>query len=247
MKRLVVVFLSLSIALGGICNAAVSSQFSKNNPDIQKYEYARSFIASLTYIKSVHERWHKSSPTKDFKGAKDVTLMRGFLSYLIKDNADLRIAKNYLAPYLESKNALIRKSADMFIMGCITVIAINDKEKQIWDQWNAVKANGLGTRKNETAFLDAQEDLALKRKEAFKNIIQSSALLTKILRSAQNENEKGKLLAINDIQRKKLIKSLDEVGRSNLDWGLKPGQTFQEASVALLREILEDPIYKSLP
>ena len=233
--------------LGGICHAVPPSEFVQNNPDIQKYEYARSFISSLNYIKAVYERWHRSSPTKDFKGVKDVTLMRGFLSYLIKDNSDLRIAKNYLKTYLESKNALIRKSADMFILGCNTVIAINDKEKQIWDQWNAIKGSGLGTRKNETAFLNAQVELALKRKEAFKNIIGSSVLLTKVLRSVQNKDEKGVLLAINAVQRKKLLKSLDEVGKTNLDWGLKAGQTFQEASVAVIREILEDPIYKSMP
>lgn len=223
------------------------SVFAKNNPDVGKYEYARSFIASLTYIKEVRERWHKSTPVKDFKGADDVTLMRGFLSYIIKDNADLRIAKNYLVPYLNSSNALIKKSADTFILGCNTIIAINDKEKQIWDQWNAIKANNLGNRKNETAFLNAQEELALKRKEASKKIIQASILLSKILRSEKNDNEKGKLLAITDAQRKKLNKSLDQLEKENLDWGLKPGQTFQQASVAVIREILEDPIYKTIP
>ena len=72
-------------------------------------------------------------------------------------------------------------------------------------------------------------------------------MLTKILRSASNVDEKGKQLAITAVQRKRLLKSLDEVGKTNLDWGLKPGQTFQQASVAVIREILEDPIYKSLP
>ncbi len=247
MKRIVLLLLSFSLILGGKSFAAPLSEFAQKNPDIQKYEYARSFIASLNYIKAVHERWHRSSPTKDLKGAKDVTVMRGFVAYLIKDNADLRIAKNYLSSYLEAQNVMIRKSADMFILGCNTIIAINDKEKQIWDQWNAVKGSGLGTRKNETAFLNAQVDLALKRKDAFKHIIGSGVLLTKILRSDQNKDEKGKLLAINAVQRKKLLKGLDDVGKTNLDWGLKPGQTFQEATVAVIRELLEDPIYKSLP
>ena len=247
MKQIAFFFLSFSLLLGGVSYAVPASEFAKNNPDIQKYEYVRSFIAALVYIKAVHERWHRSSPVKDLKGAKDVTVMRGFLSYLIKDNADLRVAKNYIAPYLNSPNALIKKSADSFIVGCNTVIGINDKEKQIWDQWNAIKSTGLGSRKNETAFLDAQVELALKRKEAFKNIIAASVMLTKILRSASNVDEKGKQLAITAVQRKRLLKSLDEVGKTNLDWGLKPGQTFHQASVAVLREILEDPIYKSLP
>lgn len=238
--------LGVSIAFTQVCYGLPQSEFSKNNPDVQKYEYARSFIASLTYIKSVQERWRRSDPAKKYQGSKDVTLMRGFLSYLIKDNADLRVAKNYLVPYLQSSNALIRKSADTFILGCNTVIAINDKEKEIWDQWNAIKANDFGTRANETAFLNAQEALALKRKEAYKHIIQSSILLSKVLRSERNKDENGKLLAISEVQRQKLIKNLDEVGRKNLDWGLKPGQSFQQASVAIIREILEDPIYKSL-
>lgn len=245
MRKILSLLLGVSIALTNVCYGLPQSEFSRNNPDVQKYEYARSFIASLTYIKSVHERWHRSDPAKKYEGSKDVTLMRGFLSYLIKDNTDLRVAKNYLVSYLQSPNSLIRKSADTFILGCNTVIAINDKEKEIWDQWNAVKANNLGTRTNETAFLNAQEELALKRKEAFKLIIQSSLLLSKVLRSERNKDENGKLLAITDTQRQKLIKYLDEIGRKNLDWGLKPGQSFQQASVAIIREILEDPIYKS--
>lgn len=247
MKRKAFVLLSLLLAYSGISQAANQSPFAKNNPDVQKYEYARSFIASLNYIKAVHERWKKSSPAKELKGSKDVTVMRGFLAYIIKDNADMRIAKNYLSDYLQSRNALIRKSADMFILGCNTVIAINNKEKEIWDQWNAIKANGFGTRKNETAFLNTQEQLAVKRKVAFNQMITASVLVTKILRSEKNKDEHGMLLAINADQRKRLIKALDEVGRANLDWGLKPGQTFQEASVAVIREILEDPIYQSLP
>ena len=246
MKRFGFLLFFLFFIISGV-SVSAASNFAQMNPDVQKYEYARSFIASLKYIKAVHERWHKSNPSKDLKGSKDITLMRGYLSYLIKDNADLRISKNYLTAYLESPNALIRKSADMYILGCNTVIAINDKEKQIWDQWNAVKSNGLGTRRNETAFLDSQEILALKRKEAFKYIIRASIMLTKIIRSDKNKDESGKILAIKSDERKKLLKSLDDIGKANLDWGLKPGQSFQEASVSVIREILEDPIYKTLP
>ena len=132
------------------------------------------------------------------------------------------------------------------MLGCIHVIAVNDKEKQLWDQWNAVKSSGYGTRKNETAFLNAQQELAMKRKDGFNEIIRSSVLLTKVLRSSRNKDEDGLLLAVTAAQRKKLLALLNALNRDNLDWGLKPGQDFKTACVAVIREILEDPIYKPM-
>ncbi len=221
---------------------AVLGNFQKNNPDIGKYEFVRSYISALTYLKNVNERWKKTDGRRVFKGS-DITIMRGYVSYLIKDNTDLRIAKNYFSKYLKSANHLIRKVADSFTVACMRLIAINEKEKSIWDQWYAVKGNGLATRANETAFLNAQQELALLRRDAQKSIVEATVLLTTVLKSEHNQNERGRLLAITAKQREKLLKYLDDVGKENLDWGLKPGQDHVQASIAVLREILEDSIY----
>jgi len=86
----------------------------------------------------------------------------------------------------------------------------------------------------------------LQRKEADKNIIQASILLTKVLASDKNVNGRGHLLAITAQQRQKLLDKLDSFGSDNLDWGLKTGQSTLEGSVAVIREVLEDSLWVSI-
>ena len=224
---------------------SLTSEFKKNNPDGGKYEFARSYISALGHIEAIDRRWKKTSFKKSPAG-NDVKIMRGYVSNLVKDNADLRIAKNFLDKYLRSPNHLIQKTADMFIGACIIQIAINEKEKQIWDQWYAVKSNKLDTAANERAFVKAQRELALKRKDANTIIVEASILMTKVLKSEHNADDKGHVLALTDRQRRQLLAYLDDFGKKYLDWGLKSGQTHLEAAVAVIREVLEDSIYTTL-
>ena len=85
--------------------------------------------------------------------------------------------------------------------------------------------------------------MELRRKEADKEIIQASIFMTKVLISDKNKDGKGHRLAITAQQRQKLLDKLDSFGRDTLDWGLKPGQSTLEASVAIIREVLEDPVF----
>ena len=71
-------------------------------------------------------------------------------------------------------------------------------------------------------------------------------MMTKVLISDKNKNGKGHWLAITAQQRQKLLDKLDSFGGDNLDWGLKPGQTTLEGSIAVIREILEDSIWISI-
>jgi hypothetical protein len=230
------------LSFSGPLSAAQPTPFQKSNPDIGKFEFARSYISALGYINSVDQRWKTNSPKKMYAG-DDVRIMRGFVALLIKDNMDLRIAKNFLSKYLKAQNPFIRKTTDIFMAACSTQIAINDKEKEIWDQWYAVKSNNMATAANQKAFVQAEEELALKRKESGKKIVEASVLWTKVVRSARNTNDNGKILAVTKDQRRQLLKHLDEFGKSVLDWGLKPGQNYAQASIAVLREILEDSLY----
>jgi hypothetical protein len=244
MKRRLV-FMAMALYALYAQPALASPEFKRYNPDIGKYEFARSYISALRYVHAINARWKKSPPKKKFTGS-DLNLMRGYVSYLVRDNADLRIAKNFLTKYLEAPSPLIRKVADMFISSCNTVIAINDKEKEIWDQWYAIKENKKASRANETAFLDAQEQLAFKRKTAYRTMIETSVLLTVVLKSDRNADQKGHVLALTAKQREKLLAHLDEYGRDVMDWGLKLGQDHVRASIAVLREVLEDTIYTTL-
>lgn len=246
MRRvLLIAIFGFFLSLNPSYSASPASTFKLNNPDVGKYEFSRSYISALGYLNVINERWKKSSPKNVYAG-DDIKIMRGYVAYLIKDNADLRIAKNYLIKYLASRNILIRKTADTFIAACQTEIAINDQERAIWDQWFAVKSNNLDSRVNEKAFLKTQEQLSLDRKVARRGVIEASVLLTKVLRSELNANEKGKILAVNTKDRAKLLDYLEGYGSEMIAWGLKPGQDYVQASVAIIREVLEDSIYKSI-
>jgi hypothetical protein len=211
------------------------SDFQKNNPDVRKYEFARSYITALGYLKAIDDRWNKK-----------VKVIRASVNDLAEDNADLRIFKNYLVKYQDSPNGLIRKITNTVVTATGREIAVNDDEKTLWEEWYDLNKAGHATRPKEVDFVKAQHALALRRKEADKDIVQTSVLLTKVLMSDKNADSHGRRLAITSQQRQKLLDKLDSFGRDTLDWGLKPGQRTLEASIAAIREVLEDSIWISI-
>ncbi len=244
MKHKVIFFyfgiLILSLFLG--VQVFADSEFKKNNPDGLKYEFARSYISALNYFYRINERWSKNPPKKKFKG-DDFKIIRGSIEYLVQDNLDLRVAKNYMMKYLESPNLLIRKVSDMMIVSCDKDIALNNQAKNLWQDWFKHKpVSGVKTEE-EKNFIKAQRGLEIQRKENDKSIIQASILMTKVLLSQNNANDKGHLLVISQKERYKLLDDLDVYGKQVLDWGLKSGQSTLDASIAVIREVLEDPVY----
>lgn len=226
-------------------SAHASDDFGKNNPDVKKYEFARSYITALSYMKDIYERWNKDAPKKLFTQKKYI-MIKATLNDLALDNSDLRIIKSYLLKYLTSPNMLMRKVADMVVVSTDRNIAINNGEKVLWGRWYDLMAAGQATRPKEINFVKAQHNLELRRKEADKDIVRASVLMTKVLLSDKNKNGKGHLLAITAHQRQALLDKLDSFASDTLDWGLKPGQRTLEGSIAVIREILEDSIWISI-
>ena len=196
-------------------------------------------------MKDINDRWDKDAPKKLFADQKNKMIL-ATLNDLALDNSDLRIIKHYLLKYLVSPNMLMRKVADMVVVSTSREIAINSEEKELWEKWYDINSAGQATRPKEIDFVKTQHFLELRRKEADKNIIQASVLMTKVLVSDKNENGKGHRLAITAQQRQKLLDKLDSFGNDNLDWGLKSGQRTLEGSIAVIREILEDSIWISI-
>ena len=48
-----------------------TDEFLKNNPDVRKYEFARSYITALSYMKDINDRWEKNAPKKHFAEQKE--------------------------------------------------------------------------------------------------------------------------------------------------------------------------------
>jgi len=220
-------------------------EFGKNNPDIKKYEFARSYITAMGYMKDVYDRWDNNLPKKLFPNQK-YKMIKATLNDLALDNSDLRIIKNYLGKYLVSPNMLMRKVADMVVVATNHEIAVNNDEKLLWQKWYGLNAAGQATRPKEIEFVNTQYSMELRRKEIDKEIVQASVMMTKVLISDKNKNGKGHLLAITAQQRQNLLDKLDSFGGDTLDWGLKPGQRTLAGSVAVIREILEDSLWISI-
>lgn len=232
--------------MAGILSAPAYAEgaFKKDNPDPGKYEFARSYISALSYFYAIDQRWTQNPPKKKFAG-QDLKIIRRSMEYLVWDNADLRIAKNYMVKYLYVPNALMRKASDMMIAACYRDIALNNQEKRLWQDWLDKKFLRLAINQDERAFIKAQEALEHKRKESDKSIIEASILMTRVLLSQDNPDEKGHRLAITSKERNQLVDHLDRFGRLVSDWGLKDGQTTLEASIAVIREVLEDSVWIS--
>ena len=104
--------------------------FHKYNPDIQKYEFARSYITSLKYFDNITQRWKNKNPREEFSNNEEA-MMQAYVEYLSLDNTDLRIIKNYNIKYLAGQNALIHAVADRLITLCEKLVDINQKEKSL--------------------------------------------------------------------------------------------------------------------
>ena len=222
-----------------------ADEFGKNNPDVLKYEFARSYITALSYMKDINVRWNKDAPKKLFAGQKEKMIL-ATLNDLALDSSDLRIIKNYMLKYLTSPNMLMRKVADIVVVSTSREIAVNDQEKLIWEKWYDLIHADQATRPKEIDFVNTQYNMELQRKEYDKDIVRASVLMTKVLISDKNKNGKGYLLAITAQQRQKLLDKLDSFGSDTLDWGLKSGQSTLEGSVAVIRETLEDSLWISI-
>jgi len=225
--------------------AFADDQFSQNNPDRFKYEFARSYITALSYMREIDDRWNKNAPKKIFAHDK-LKMIMASINDLALDSSDLLIIKHYLAKYLTAPNMLMRKVADMVVVATSSEIEVNHEEKSLWEKWYDLNRAGEATSFKSDEFVKSQYAMELWRKEFDKGIIQATILMTKVLISDQNKNDKGHLLAITAAQRQKLLTKLDSFGGDDLDWGLKPHQRTLESCISVIREVLEDSIWISL-
>ena len=224
--------------------AADDNLFKRNNPDGLKYEFARSFITSIGYLEVVEKRWKKSDAIKN-KGDESGFIQWNF-DRLAKDNMDLRVAKNYMVKYFSIANPLMRKVVDSYAYSCDQLIDLNHRERELWEQLRSIKKENNLNAIEDKKFVEAQEKLAVERKSMMRGIVEVSVLMSKVLLSEDvKEKQVRKRLALTSNERDKLIKKLDTFAGDNLDWGMKPGQTFLQGAEATIREMLEDPTYVS--
>lgn len=251
MRQIIRVLLILSLPCVAFAAPApvppVKTSFQENNPDIDKFAFAKSFIASLSYYGRLQQRLAEEKKIGN-KFDQDPGIIRKFVDNRTLDNTELRIAKNYLLKYARSRNMLIRRVAYDAVIAYEQNIDVSSSERRLWDAYHRFKKMGLPGDLNENEFKRQMLALAQDRKTSGMAVLQAVMMFKTVLLSAsacQDENCQG--LALTSSERKKLLQRLDSFAGDNMAWGVKAGQGTFEAAIASVREVLEDSAYVSVP
>jgi hypothetical protein len=244
MRRIVfVVLCSFLLALP----ARAATPFQENNPDVDKFAFAKSYIASLSYYGRLDKRLAQEAAFGD-KYDRDLPTIKVLIDDRTLDNTELRVARNYLGKYAASKNMLIRKVAYDAMTAYEQHIFLSSREKRLWEAYYKFKKLAMPGGLNEAEFKKQMESLARDRKGAALGVLRTVLLFkTVLLSAARCQDETCHDLALTQSQRDKLVKKLDAFAPENTEWGMKPGQATFEAAVASVREVLEDPVYVPIP
>jgi hypothetical protein len=211
-SRIIISFFILNLSLS-LVHADFYSEAEKIkafNPDGQKYEFIRDYLTSLSYIYANIKKYkdidlNANLGSERNKGAK-------LLAGLVQDNANLRVAKNYLDKYLKSSNGLIMKTADMYIGICDQLIELNQKELELYSAlFDAQNGNKMDIF-DEEAFRTRRDSLFNERSLSLKGLVETSYYAQKIMVSSRLDRF-GELvnLGITKSQRDRLISRIDEL------------------------------------
>ncbi len=219
--------------------------FQEYNPDINKYDFAKSFITSLEYYSRLKKRLDAEQAIGD-KYDEDLPTIQTFVDNRTLDNTELRVARNYLSRYASSKNMLIRRVAYDAMMAYERNLLVSSRERQLWKVYYRFKKAGIPRDLSLVEFRKQLESLARDRKSAGIALLEAVIMLQKVILSAAScADENCMDLVLTQIQRDKLLEKLNVFAGDNMVWGIKSGQGTFEAAVASLREVLEDPVYVS--
>ena len=176
-----------------------------------------------------------------------ISLFRIFLvKYQIRNT--VWFSKNYLSKYAASKNLLIRKVAYDAMLAYEQNITVSSAERRLWDAYYRFKKMGVPKNLNEIDFKRQMTSLAGDRKVAGMAVLEAVMMFKAVILSAKScQDENCQELALTQAEREKLLLKLDAFAGDNMAWGVKAGQGTFEAAIASVREILEDPVYVSLP
>jgi hypothetical protein len=237
-----VIFSIVSFPLIGR-TAEDTQEFIKNNPDGQKYDFVRNYLSALNYI-YMNETRKSKKELSSFSGTADQKIDQ-YARELTRDNVNIRTARNLLKRYFKTNNPLMVKATDLFYQVCDEQTKFNDQEITLLKQGVSVKVtpDNMPDDKTKTPqeLLDKQSALNNRRKDSMQKLLEASMLVSKVLISSKTDQE-GELVAlgVNEAERKKLLVKVDSFYGSGFEGQMREGQSFLQASIAAIREVLED-------
>jgi len=233
--------------LAFICHAGAQlykadfEQFKKNNADGNKYNFVKDYLLALDSIEKNGEKFDSWTEilAKENKGQSEN--IKGYTDYLKQSNIHFRLAKNLLNKYKKSENMLIIKSVMIFNEACNAVAKSNNEERKLLSEYYELIKGNVDEPYDQSKLFEEQQRIAFQRKEAFKMILESSLYVKKILISnVPNRYGEFVRLGVTEVESDQLIDTLNSFFGANGQAGMAVGQNFLEASVAEIREILED-------
>jgi len=221
-------------------------QFIKANPDGNKYEFVKTFITSLTYLKSNEER-ESQEIILDSHILDNAEGIGALMDGLTLDSVNWRISRNLIKRYHDPENGLMLKVSNLFMKMSEEQIEINSRERFILGELYEAQISGDIYNFDSYKFFKEIKSLSDQRKESFKKLLEAAILVTKVLVSNQM-NAYGELesLGVSDEQRDKLIYKLDEFYGNEFEGEMREGQSFLQASISELKEFLSDYSWKTL-
>ncbi len=245
MRKIFGIFLLLSSIMMFSLSARAAEdtkEFVKNNPDGKKYDFVRNYLSALNYIYMNETRKSKRELSK-FEGTADEKIEQ-YARELTRDNVNIRTARNLMKGYFRTNNPLMVKATDIFYQVCDEQTKFNDEEIALFKQGVSVKItpdNPPDQGKTPQELLDKQTFLNNRRKDSMQKLLEASMLVSKVLISSQTDQE-GELVALglSEAERKKLLVKVDSFYGPGFEGKLREGQSFLQASVSAIREVLED-------
>ncbi|HLF18017.1 MAG TPA: hypothetical protein VI749_03870 [Candidatus Omnitrophota bacterium] len=223
-----------------------AAQFALNNPDGEKYEFVKTYLMGLEYLYQNDQAKKNMSPLSEEK-FKDLNALAGEKDRLIMANVNLRIARNLIEKFDRSDNGLMLKVVQLFTRFVNDQVAFNNEERALITQiYEAVFKEQLDDSMLRL-FSEGIVKINEKRKESSLELLEASTLVNKILISHQlNARGRFSQLGVSKDERQRLLGRLQMFEGEAYRGEPRAGQTFLEASIATIRQILEDQAYVSL-
>jgi len=219
-------------------------RMQKYNPDGDKYQFLKKYINCLEYLQTNEER-RKTATSFTKSDWSDEQSQKQWRQHIIMDNANLRIARNLIKKYKTSNNGFILKTTELFMQFCNNLINLNNEERKTFE--DIIKNKSTFSDLKESDLINIQSELNNQRKNILKQLLESSMWTQKVLISSEPDRF-GELmsLGVTARQRQRLINKLDDFKGKGFDGEVREGQSFLQASVSAIREMLEDTSWDSL-
>jgi len=221
------------------------SEIASRNPDGIKYDFVKSYIMALEYLYQ-NETSRKAAPVIGPKNIDNLNVLAKEQDRLISANVNLRIARNLLERFLKGNNGLIVKVIEIFSAYSDKQVELNNRERMVISV--VLKSALLKNLKDFDYkwYSDNVEKIANERRESSMQLLESSLMVPKVLISQDYDNS-GHFykLGITKEERRNLIRRMRIFSDENFKGEVRSGQTFLEASVSAIREMLEDTTWSA--